>query len=423
MERALAIAIDVGVPDDIGRAYHNATEILAICGRDERALELVHEGMGRARAMGMELTWGDFINLHGAVIAYGLGRWDEAARFIEAGLLEYPNPTPEIYALTRTVEFEVASGRWDAAAIQLARIGELVDGYEMEFQYTGPWSSARAELALWQKRPREAIAAVDDGLTRLERTEETRYRVRLLRYGTCAAAELAEIARDRRDPEAEAEARAVAGTLRARVAGAVAAVAEMDGGLALELTAELATTAAEETRLHGASDPAAWLQAADRWLARNRPYCRAYARWREAEALLAHGQRATATSALREAAETAAGLGAGPLMDAIAALARRARIPIAVPEPEAARPEPGPGDRAAAELGLTPREREVLELVAQGQTNRQIAAALYISVYTAGVHVSRILGKLGATSRTEAAAMAYRRGIAVPSAASDRGLT
>jgi DNA-binding NarL/FixJ family response regulator len=66
---------------------------------------------------------------------------------------------------------------------------------------------------------------------------------------------------------------------------------------------------------------------------------------------------------------------------------------------------------APSELGLTPREREVLELVAQGMTNRQIADALFISVNTAGIHVSRILGKLDVASRTEAAVKAYRLGL------------
>ena len=57
-------------------------------------------------------------------------------------------------------------------------------------------------------------------------------------------------------------------------------------------------------------------------------------------------------------------------------------------------------------FGLTSREREVLELVAVGQTNRQIAESLFISEKTAGVHVSNILGELGAQGRTEAAAIA-----------------
>ena len=60
--------------------------------------------------------------------------------------------------------------------------------------------------------------------------------------------------------------------------------------------------------------------------------------------------------------------------------------------------------------GLTPREREVLELLAEGRTNKQIAETLFISESTAGVHVSNILGKLGAANRVEAAAIAYRMG-------------
>jgi DNA-binding CsgD family transcriptional regulator len=63
---------------------------------------------------------------------------------------------------------------------------------------------------------------------------------------------------------------------------------------------------------------------------------------------------------------------------------------------------------AVSDLGLTAREREVLSMVAQGRSNRQIGEALYITESTAGVHVSNIMSKLGAGSRTEAAAIAYR---------------
>ncbi|MCZ4491102.1 MAG: family ATPase [Conexibacter sp.] len=71
----------------------------------------------------------------------------------------------------------------------------------------------------------------------------------------------------------------------------------------------------------------------------------------------------------------------------------------------AAAPDP------AAELGLTPRERSVLGLVAQGQTNREIGERLFMAEKTASVHVSRILAKLDVRSRTEAAAVAHRLGL------------
>ena len=75
---------------------------------------------------------------------------------------------------------------------------------------------------------------------------------------------------------------------------------------------------------------------------------------------------------------------------------------------------PRPTSRANAAC-LTTREMEVLELVAAGFTNPEIATSLYISRKTAGHHVSNILIKLGATTRTEAAAIAVRRGLVDPS--------
>ena len=60
-------------------------------------------------------------------------------------------------------------------------------------------------------------------------------------------------------------------------------------------------------------------------------------------------------------------------------------------------------------LGLTPREVEVLRLLAAGRSNPEIATALFISRATARTHVGNILGKLGVSSRTEAADYAHRR--------------
>jgi DNA-binding NarL/FixJ family response regulator len=92
----------------------------------------------------------------------------------------------------------------------------------------------------------------------------------------------------------------------------------------------------------------------------------------------------------------------------IDALARRARIET----PGApARIGAGGGRPGAVRHGLTPRELEVLALVAAGRSNRQIGEELFISTKTASVHVSNILAKLGVSGRGEAAAVAHRDGL------------
>jgi DNA-binding NarL/FixJ family response regulator len=142
------------------------------------------------------------------------------------------------------------------------------------------------------------------------------------------------------------------------------------------------------------------------WDRLGQPYPAAYARWRQAEALLARrGPRAPATDALRQAHRTAERLGAAPLRREVESLARRARIGLEEPAAGAVAARP------AEPFGLTPREREVLALLAEGRTNPQIAADLFISVKTVGIHVSNILAKLGVTSRVEAAAVAHRGGL------------
>jgi DNA-binding CsgD family transcriptional regulator len=79
-----------------------------------------------------------------------------------------------------------------------------------------------------------------------------------------------------------------------------------------------------------------------------------------------------------------------------------ADVALAPPQPSA------PSDPEAA---LTPREREVLELMAEGASNKMIARALGISVHTAKFHVGSVIDKLDATGRTDAVAQAARLGV------------
>jgi DNA-binding NarL/FixJ family response regulator len=128
-------------------------------------------------------------------------------------------------------------------------------------------------------------------------------------------------------------------------------------------------------------------------------------RLHEADAAAAAGEAARAADALRSAHDTATQLGALPLLEDIEALSRRARISVDVTAVTAIQ------ETDVVRLGLTPREAEVLALVAAGRTNREIATELFISEKTASVHVSNILRKLGVTTRVEAAAVAQRLGI------------
>jgi DNA-binding NarL/FixJ family response regulator len=133
-------------------------------------------------------------------------------------------------------------------------------------------------------------------------------------------------------------------------------------------------------------------------------------RFREAEAHVNRGDRDTATAAAREASAAAARLGAGWLGREVDGLAARARLPLGDVGPEpVADASTAPSDDP---FGLTPRERQVLELVARGATNREIGAELFMAEKTASVHVSRILAKLDVRSRTEAAGVAHRLGLA-----------
>jgi two-component system, NarL family, response regulator YdfI len=82
-------------------------------------------------------------------------------------------------------------------------------------------------------------------------------------------------------------------------------------------------------------------------------------------------------------------------------------------EVEAMFPAVEPASRPLAELAepLTPRESEVLQMLASGLANKEIAARLTISEHTVKFHVASILGKLGAGSRTEAVSLGIRRGL------------
>jgi DNA-binding CsgD family transcriptional regulator len=165
----------------------------------------------------------------------------------------------------------------------------------------------------------------------------------------------------------------------------------------------LARAEAEYQRLIGLNAPAGW----EKTLAEFGPgyvYETARTQWRLAEALAGSGRPREAADVCRAASATAAELRAEPLRAALDDLAGRLGL-----DTGGSRDAVRDGESSVA--ALTRREREVLRLMSRGLSNRQIGEELFISQKTASVHVSNILAKLGAASRTEAAAIAHREGV------------
>jgi ATP/maltotriose-dependent transcriptional regulator MalT len=277
----------------------------------------------------------------------------------------------------------------------------MLRGARYEDQHQLPLARLEIELRLATAGPSAALAATGQVLDRYDLSlSSPRYAWPVITAGASVCLAAARQARGAaHDERLRDEAAAVADRLRT--------VAEKLEAFGPAQRAQQLTFAAADAHaaslLHGsASEPGAllegWDRAAAAWAALGEPYPLAQVLLPAAETALASGDRDGAAQRLAEAARLAAGLGARPLGEQIAVLARRARIALAGSE-EAV---PGPGD-----LGLTGRELEVLRLVAAGRSNREIAAELFISPKTASVHVSNILGKLGAATRGEAAAKAH----------------
>jgi DNA-binding CsgD family transcriptional regulator/tetratricopeptide (TPR) repeat protein len=352
----------------------------------------------------------------GAGALHQLGRWDEADRLLgDPGAAHAGGLT----AVARTLvsgALAVDKGDHDLARDQLevarAWCHQVGDG-----RLNGLLHRALAELALWQGRYDDARHEVDVGLDLLAHTGDPELAARIAAVGVRVEADQDEQARRAGGRHSGRSGRRPGGRgdggPAARAEELVAQLTKLAEGAAArhappssETRASLLTGLAEQSRIGGRPDPARWRAAVEVWEAIGFPYCAAYGRYRTGEAALVSGDDAGAERELRAAWQAARDLGARPLTGAVERLARRGRVDIGATTAAGA---PGPGGEGGA--ALTPREAEVLALVAEGRTNRQIGEALFISEKTASVHVSRLLAKLGAANRGEAAAAARRAGL------------
>jgi DNA-binding CsgD family transcriptional regulator len=256
-----------------------------------------------------------------------------------------------------------------------------------------------AERALWEGDERTALDHVTAVLEALEPTSAGS--IRIATVGLSIHADRAAAARTHGDTAAEETAVGAADDLIARARRAAADIASGPRlWLGLEGRAWLARAEAQWHRVRGDDEPKLWRAVVEAF-GYGFTYEVARSRHQLAEALLVRGRAEEAEAEWRQAMEVAGRLGAKPLLHALGLLGRRARF--------------GTPQRAATTGGpltaLTSRELEVLRLVAEGRNNRDIASTLFISPKTASVHVSTILAKLGASSRTEAAAIAHRESL------------
>jgi DNA-binding CsgD family transcriptional regulator/tetratricopeptide (TPR) repeat protein len=407
LEQGLKIAKELGNVDDLLRAHANLATVLERSGRAADAVDVYLAGVDLARQFGALGGFGTKLLPDAAIALLSLGRQDEAERRL-AEVLDLDLVSPAHWLGPLTARGMVRLRRGDLAGAQ-ADFRRILDDSPapLEPQIATQVYSGLAEAAMWDGRLPDARAAVADALAILVTSEEPYLITELCRTGMAVEAAVAEQARARHAAAESQTARRLAADLIDRVRAATVAP---DVVLTPAVEANLLTAQAEWARITGPSDPERWARSAEVWEALSYPWLAAYARWRQAEALLAQGaSRDAAAAALARAWTLASQFGARLLVAEIDALARRARIELAPPPGEG--DSDGPAREPATvidELGLTPREREVLALVADGRTNRQIAQELFISDKTASVHVSNILAKLGVANRGEAAAVAHR---------------
>ena len=364
--------------------FAQATVLVAF-GEYERAAERARHGIAVAESIGLARTQGAISGGHLASALIGQGQWDEATAVVEHGLDQTPAPVLQVPLICLRAAIALARGDPAPAEQALAFTSEVLA--PVVRIPVDPWLPLQleAELRLAQGRVAEAAAVIERGLADPDLRRSEWFTWPMLAIGARVAA---------------AGASGLLDGLRRRAAE-TPATGPLLRAFALTFAAEADRAAGAMSRARCDERVAAWEEVGD-------PYQLGQALIGAAEAAAADGDRPAAAAQIRRAIEIADRLGARPLREQAEWLARRARLTLAGdPAAQAA----DPGEHVRDQYGLTARELEVLRLVVIGRSNRDIAAELFISAKTASVHVSNIMSKLGASSRIEAAAVAYRLGL------------
>lgn len=362
--------------------------VLWEAGRYEQVIDTAAANQPALRQAGLHRTHGSHLGAFGVAAMLALGQWDDAD--VELARILDDDPV-EVYAIhPHLLAGELAAARGDLTTAKR----ELATAQTLSRRYGVPQGdllAARltAEIALAERRIADAWRAVADWLRPGEHSGQTALKWALL--ATAAVVETHRRASARAYLTAPAHAD-LTQAIRDAAAG-LSTATPLWCAYAMQVTAELDT-------LDRA--PGGWPRVVAAWDQLGAVPAAAYARLRAAEAAAAAGDRRGAQDLLAAAAEQAAGLGARPLQRDIELLTRRLGADLIRQRPERVRTTP------VDKLKLTRRETDVLRLLTTGASNRRIATELFITEKTASVHVSRILAKLGAGNRGEAAAIAHK---------------
>jgi DNA-binding CsgD family transcriptional regulator/tetratricopeptide (TPR) repeat protein len=450
LRASAAVARREGRLDDLMRAALNRTTLLDLDGRREQALEVVTVGIRDAESGGLGRTYGSFLRGNAADILFQLGRWSESEAECRAGMEWQPTGVaffnPTLYLGLVLVESRADDEAEDLVGQTLLQLDTAPAG-----QWTALVQRAAVSLALWRGDHADALRVARREWPRVLETGDAGQIA--LAASTCleAAAAAAEEGRSRRDVGLVSEATELVGAVLEEAERQVA-VGSLPPNLGARVEADLhlAVARAHRRRVQGRPSAKAWSRLAEAWLDRGIPYQAAKARWWQALAELrrAGGDRSAAQDALHGAWRLASRLPAGPLCAELADLAVRARIPlpedeghqatlirrrrayrsgparVAVPVVADVRVTEGGDDargpiadivrapdKGGVPFGLSRRELEVLLIICEGRTDREIAERLFISERTVHVHVRKVLRKMGVASRTRASTLAWQAGI------------
>lgn len=363
-----------------GCAVHtNYSDTLDALGMIEESLAVVVEGIDR---IGGQVR-GDkdaFLALNAAEASWKLGRFDETRHWLRTASRP-ADGVARLHRVLNVARLRLEADGTAAAEGALATATRLGAAAHVGPQFSAVVAALRAQAALLDGDAHEALRLATEGLeVGHEHSGRHRYSGRLLHLATCAAVLIGDAAQ-------------VAGTL-----DTIATFAGDGRGTTPEWDAWTALARAEASRLDpdghvGPGDVGTWHLAHDLAVTLGHEPMRWEVARRLGEALLASGDRDGAEKVLVPAMASASRAGAVAAV-VLRNVAQRGRLVA------------GSGDGE-----LTPRELEVLALIAKGRTNREIGDELFITEKTASTHVSNLLRKLGVDNRAAAASTAVSRGL------------